>query len=261
MKTVPLEALLRRVARDAEKMFKAKGEVPTFWLCDTAEGEQFGVMTPLEAPMPGREYKRLLARKMRELFREKNVVRYARASEAWMSAEDDNAGWDGGTLATHPRRREGLLFEADDGQEHFTGMREIIRQGDGKAILGKLEVHKDTQQLEGDFFALLSMPETARSTHELPDGEGTLFVTRVPGAPFQLKGRRGPTGELFVKSFLVPRDPGKLLSQEAVERYREEHREEWIEQGHDGEPPTLEIVEGPEAERLIEQARPRFRAQ
>src|SRR5215470_11539127 len=36
-----------------------------------------------------------------------------------------------------------------------------------------------------------------RSSGELPDNEGTAFATNVPDAPFQIVGRRGPTGELF----------------------------------------------------------------
>jgi hypothetical protein len=41
-----------------------------------------------------------------------------------------------------------------------------------------------------------------RSSDELPDDEGTVFVTNVPDAPFQIVGRRGSTGELFVGSLM-----------------------------------------------------------
>jgi len=51
------------------------------------------------------------------------------------------------------------------------------------------------------------MSAAIRSSDELPDHEGTVFVTRVPNAPFQILGRRDPrTDELCVGS-LVFRSP------------------------------------------------------
>ena len=37
-----------------------------------------------------------------------------------------------------------------------------------------------------------------RSSDELPDDVGTVFITNAHDVPFQVLGRRGPTGELFV---------------------------------------------------------------
>ena len=79
---------------------------------------------------------------------------------------------------------------------------------------------------------------TIRKSDELPDDVGTVFVTDVPGAAFQLLGRRGPTGELFVGSVIIPPDA-------------EDHSamSENIRQAS----PSLEIVSGAEAATLIEE--------
>ena len=98
---VPLEAMLRRASRMAENMFERDGEVTAFWLAETAGGRQQTILTPMDVP-PGvsaAEAKCALAAKMREHFKEHNVVRYAHASEAWM-----------GPIAEDPRRQQGRVF-------------------------------------------------------------------------------------------------------------------------------------------------------
>jgi hypothetical protein len=67
---------------------------------------------------------------------------------------------------------------------------------------------------------------------DLPDDEGTVFVTAVPGAPFQISGRRAPTGKLHV---------GKLW----------QATEQQTEDGAATLPCWLERVTGPEAQQLI----------
>jgi hypothetical protein len=43
-----------------------------------------------------------------------------------------------------------------------------------------------------------------KTTNELPDGEGILFLTYAPGAPFQVLGRRcETTGELYLWSIII----------------------------------------------------------
>ena len=70
-----------------------------------------------------------------------------------------------------------------------------------------------------------------RPSSELPDDEGTVFITNVPEAPFQVLGRRG-TGELFVGRTFEPNGDFKKKMSEAHEH-------------------GFEVVTGPEAERLI----------
>jgi hypothetical protein len=72
-----------------------------------------------------------------------------------------------------------------------------------------------------------------RLSTELPDDVGTVFVTNVPGAPFQVMGRRDPsTGELCVRYTMI-KPPGMTEA-------------EFLRASQGSE-----IVTGEEAERLI----------
>jgi hypothetical protein len=73
--------------------------------------------------------------------------------------------------------------------------------------------------------------EGIRRSSDLPDDEGTVFVTDVTGAPFQVLGRRGKNGKLYVGSvYNTPAD--------------------WSEQVK-GAPDGLEVITGAEAEQLL----------
>jgi hypothetical protein len=209
--TIPLEALLRRASRAAEQMFDEFGEVTGFWLTETATGEQQTIMTPIVIPegVSEAEAKQVLAAKMRKHFKENNVARYACAFEAWME---------------HPQRQEIVLLDADDGCETLVAKRDIIRTG-GKPYLAKLSEIVRDEQPWGRLADLLN--DDIRPTSELPDDEGVVFVTDVPGAPFQVLGRRGPTGELFVGSII------ESLRLRPVQKLKAKYGE------------TFEIVTGP----------------
>ena len=178
------------------------------------------------------EAKCALAAKMREHFKEHNVVRYAHAAEAWMVQDE---AWQG-PIAEHPRRQELVSLNADDGCEcwshsrHRLGggaaspTREAVRDRAGRAAAGA--AHGLAQR---------------RHPADLRPGRrrGTGFITNVPGAPFQIIGRRGPTGELFVGQV----GSGADLPRGTIEQMnREFEAKTGIE---------VEIVTGPEAERLI----------
>jgi hypothetical protein len=74
-----------------------------------------------------------------------------------------------------------------------------------------------------------------KNSSDLPEDVGTVFVTNVPGAPFQLLGRRHD-GELYVGSLIFP-GPGRDVC--------EDTREIAIEMK------GIEVVTGREAEQLI----------
>lgn len=220
---VPLEAMLRRASRMAEQMFAAQGNVDTFWLVEAAGGEQRTLVTPM-APPPGcdpAQFKRELIDKVREYFATYEVVRYASALEGWIRRDPDRPAVDASTAAG-----ELVVINADDGERHLRATREIIRPENGKpylAALSKIEAAEGGGRM--DVFA-------PRSSSDLPDDEGTVFVTNVPGAPFQVLGRRGKTRELFVGGTFEPDGDFKEKISEAHEH-------------------GFEVVTGPEAERLI----------
>jgi hypothetical protein len=70
-----------------------------------------------------------------------------------------------------------------------------------------------------------------RSSSELPDDEGRVFVTLVPDAPFQVMGRRANSGELFVRA-MVPK--GRITTENLRDA-----------------PVRVEVITGQEAEDLI----------
>ena len=74
-----------------------------------------------------------------------------------------------------------------------------------------------------------SMPKI-RSSSELPDDEGRVFVTYMPDAPFHVMGRRADSGELFVTG-IVPKE--KITTEHLEHVFR------------------IEVVTGREAEDLI----------
>jgi hypothetical protein len=230
--TIPLEAMIRRVSREAVKLFDERGSVPMLWLVETATGEQAHLITSVEESTP--EYKRAFAEEMRELFQEKQVARYARAMECWTAADEGSNKWllEHGTLADYPQpRSETVLLDADDGRRYLNASREIIRPAGGRPYLGKLsEIAPGI--LAGRFSDLLNR---VRPTSELADDEGTVFITDLPHAPFQVLGRRGPTGELFVGSVYSVKQGHKPVSRESLARA----------------PVSVEVVTGPEADRLI----------
>jgi hypothetical protein len=215
---VPLEAMLRRASRMAEEMFTAQGNVDMFWLVETASGERRTLVTPMVWP-PGcdsAQFKRELIDKVREIFAQHGVERYALAFEGWIRRDSNLPALDASTAAG-----EIVVINADDGDRSFGARREIIRPEHGKAYLGplsKIEASEASGRM--DVFA-------PRPSSELPDDEGA-----VPGAPFQVLGRRGKTGELFVGGTFEPDGDFKEKISEAHEH-------------------GVEIVTGPEAERLI----------
>jgi len=166
MPDVTLEAMIRRISREADREFNKHGELVMLWLLDAPDEGIAMLATPLmgdETRVGRPEDKDAFAAGMREFLREHNVTRYARACEVWMPAA------------------------------------------------------------------------AVRYSSELRDDEGRVFVTDVPGSPFQIMGRRDPrTGELCVSRW-------------ACVAY-EEHRAALDNLEC---PPPFEVVTGPEANDLI----------
>src|SRR5262249_33119420 len=128
MPEVTLEAMIRRISREAEREFNKHGDLIMLWLLDAPDK---GIATFAMSYPEGAEAKDAFVAAVREFLRERNVTRYARACEGWMPAA------------------------------------------------------------------------AVRYSSELRDDEGRVFVTDVPGSPFQIMGRRDPrTGELCVSHWV-----------------------------------------------------------
>ncbi len=57
---------------------------------------------------------------------------------------------------------------------------------------------------------------TIRISSDLPDDEGRVFVTAVHGAPFQVLGRRGRDGHLYVADLMVAGPSASSLEKTAA---------------------------------------------
>ena len=224
-----LEALCCRLSKEAESMFDRDGEL-------------LGILFLVEAPRRGQrricapvfsdEHKKEVFKALRRDFARWGVTRYAFAAESWRSENGEKKGL---RPSEDPERREIVCVGATDGRSGIAGMRDIHRPQYGKPSLGKLELGPETQGLEtqGRLFALLH----PRPSSELPDDEGTVFVTNVPGSSIQALGRRDPTtGELCVYATIrAQRDDAPPFDEACREPARR----------------GVEIVTGPEAEDLI----------
>ena len=82
-----LEALLRRASKMAEQEFNKVGTLEPIWLVETADQRQELLVTPMSVPedMTENEYKNGQAAALRGIFKDRGVIRYARAVEAWTS--------------------------------------------------------------------------------------------------------------------------------------------------------------------------------
>ncbi len=229
---VPLDAFLRRASRIVEKRFDETGEVPPSWFLVTASGQTHAVVTPFlatgEDPFADNAKRRGIAF-MRDYFREHDAVRYAHVAEAWMGTKPALV-----RPTMDPNRIEIVSLIVEDRDGACSGTREIIRPANGKPYLGKLELADESPKLGYSKFGNLLYQPRPRSSDELPDDEGTVFVTNVPDAPFQIVGRRGPAGELFVGSLMHPPAGKTTLSPEEV-----------------ATAPHVEVIAGHEAQKLI----------
>jgi hypothetical protein len=214
-----LEALCCRLSKEAESMFDRDGELLGILFLVEAPGRG---QRRICAPVFSDEHKKEVFKALRRDFARWGVTRYAFAAESWRS---ENGEKKGRRPSEDPERREIVCVGATDGRSGIAGMRDIHRPQYGKPSLGKLKLEAETRGTQGPLLALLH----PRLASELPDDEGMVFVTDVPGSPIQAMGSRDPTtGELCLYAII-----------HGAQR--------------DDAPPGVEIVTGPEAEDLIRQ--------
>lgn len=256
---VPMAAFMRKLSRQAEKTFARYGGIDMSWVAITADGREALVGTPVT-----KDAKDDLAERMRTFFKEHGVVRFGCVYEAWGAP-----GVDPQRPSEHPDRMEIIGIQIEDiSGEMMMGMRRIMRPAGGKPYLAALELDEQGAPPVGRFSGLLlpdyaTMPADGlidamrankalnprarqalyaeisrrmgvgeprvRGSFELPADEGTVFVARDPAAPIEVMGRRAQSGELCIGAIMVPRPHLDL----------------------DAAPIPVELVTGPEAERLI----------
>jgi hypothetical protein len=140
--TGTLDAFIRRASRMAEQVFNEDGVIDMFWLLEKANGEQLTLVTPVYADAGhAGPLKDVIAHAVREFCHEHDVRRYVQIAEVWTLKEPCNAReamLQFGSLANHPQRREIVMLCGDDGREHVTATRNIVRPSTGRPYLEKL---------------------------------------------------------------------------------------------------------------------------
>jgi hypothetical protein len=158
-KAPTLEAFLRRVSRQAKRVFAASGEIePVVIVQDTAGKESLLVvsdMTRGSSPHEAAERRDRLVPWLRQYFIEHDTARYVIVVECW----EGQPGPDG-SVSSNPNRREVVQITVEDRDQQIMAFREIIRPAGRKPCLGKLEIPTpDPGTTYGGRFAyLLSLP-------------------------------------------------------------------------------------------------------
>jgi hypothetical protein len=138
--------MMRDASNVADQMFSEGGEVRMFWLADGPDGPS--VITSDGVDDTNKD---ALARQVRAIFRERNVMRYVYVAEAW-SANGINC-----RPSEHPLRREVVFIQGEDGSKQLVAIRDIVRPEGGKPYLAELKIER-AGAMEGRLAGLLSDP-------------------------------------------------------------------------------------------------------
>jgi hypothetical protein len=207
-----LQDLFHKAQRIAELNITERGGFNCFFFVQTGNGATASIEAPIRHADNGdpTEDKKLWARSMREVFEQMGVTCFACANEAWIGSPTWNDA-----PRKDPQRREGILIFAWDGARAIAGTRTIERLHGHPPYLGKLEMQPAEPPNSGGLFDLL--PGRLRWSCELPDNEGQVFQTCVPGAPFQVLGRIGEhDGRLYIGSIATRQTNARELSKQEL---------------------------------------------
>lgn len=145
----------------AESEFNERGEVFPVWLAFNDTNEF--IITP------GGGGKDDVTDALRTFFAVKHVTSYVFFDESWyldghadqISDEEMQRAYAEGDLAHHPKRREGVMFCAEDRNGQVMGRRAIVRKVNSKARLGPLDLFEGGE-MEGRMTGLLPVPDGQR---------------------------------------------------------------------------------------------------
>ena len=152
-----LRRFIERASQQIDVAFAKTGLVPSHYQVVAMSGHVAVV------PFPDTDDKDRAAAIMREFFAANPTQRYLFIAEAWTL---DSSKEEGPTLSilerdgvqsisAHPRRREVVMFTAEDRDEGMLlGLRTIIRPHEGKPYLGPFELD-EPETMEGRMVGLL----------------------------------------------------------------------------------------------------------
>lgn len=134
----PIENLLSGIAEVVAEQFAKCGEVPPHWVGMDRDGELIEAVTPWNSS----ETKAIAVGAVRELFRQRNVMVYVFACEAWTVKTNsmEAAAAAAGHCDQHPDRREAIAYSAEDIRgEQAHAVQYILRPEHGPAKLSPLK--------------------------------------------------------------------------------------------------------------------------
>ena len=157
-----LRAMIEAASRNIEVIFGITGEVAPMWHFTKANGNEFAMLAP------DTDDKDIATAIVRAVFEVEDVVRYVFMTEAWVVETHDPVEieeikvWiaQGRSARDHPKRREIVMFVAEDATGQLTGQREIERKGK-RPRLGSLQIDEFTQS-EGRIIGMLPRRREAR---------------------------------------------------------------------------------------------------
>lgn len=152
MADTALMSLLQHAEEFVHDQFGAEGHFTPMWFAETKSGDRLGILTPFESGTS----KDVISQVIKQMFRDKQVVRFIFATEAWSldpmptRMEDIPTG----SIANHPDKVEVLMLNGEDvNGETITALFKIKRDKE-KPYLDDYKVHRMTGG-EGRFTGML----------------------------------------------------------------------------------------------------------
>lgn len=152
-----LEEIFDHGKEAAKHLFDMQGEIHPMWIVETKNNEIVPIMVPM---IDGHKDEVSLA--IKKALKKLKAVRYVSMVEAWMLdiAKDKKVPESirkGGSVSSHPDRREIVAINAEDKTEgSMSGMFYILRPEIGKPRLSNFKENPRSTQEEGRFVGLLT---------------------------------------------------------------------------------------------------------
>lgn len=130
-----LRAMAERAMQFAATVFNPNDPITPMWVLETNDGQHLLVATPFRDD----DEKEATAQVIREMVKEKNVIRAAFLSEAWFRTAKTKDEAMNGRVSEQPDAKECLHVFAQDGRNLVSIMRQINRDENG-VTLGEPDV-------------------------------------------------------------------------------------------------------------------------
>lgn len=149
-----LDALFQHGVETAKMLFDKSGSISPMWIAVCEDGSIIPIVTQMED-------KDDTVAVIKQLFKDREVVRYVSLLEAWAlvlgkDAKIPESMERGGSIASHPERREIIWVTAEDRHGNTkVGQYFILRPEHGKPTLSPFK-EMDGDRSEGRFANLLA---------------------------------------------------------------------------------------------------------